>query len=52
MLLLIAILLLVGWLLGFFAFHVVAGAFHILLGLAIVLFIIHLFRAGSRRSTV
>ena len=50
MLLLLAILLLVAWLLGFFAFHVVAGAFHILLGLAVVLFIVHLFRAGSSRT--
>jgi hypothetical protein len=50
MLLTLAILLLIAWLVGFLAFHVAVGAFHILLGLAVVLFIIHLFRAGSRRT--
>ena len=47
MLLLLAILVLIAWLLGFIAFHVVSGAFHILLGLAILLFVVHVIRAGS-----
>jgi len=47
MLLLLAILVLIAWLLGFMAFHIVSGAFHILLGLAILLFVVHLIRAGS-----
>ena len=47
MLLLLAILVLIAWLLGFIAFHVVSGAFHILLGLAILLFVVHLIRTGS-----
>jgi hypothetical protein len=51
MLLLIAILLLIAWLLGFFAFHIVAAAYHILLGLAVLCFIIFLFRAGKSRTT-
>lgn len=47
MLAIIAAVLLVLWLLGFLAFHVTAGAFHILLGLAVILFIVHLFRGRS-----
>jgi len=47
MLLLLAILVLIAWLLGFIAFHIVSGAFHILLGLAILLFVVHMIRAGS-----
>lgn len=49
MLLLLAIILLIAWLLGFIAFHVTMGAIHILLGLAIVLFIWHL--VAGRRTT-
>jgi hypothetical protein len=51
MLLLLAILVLIAWLLGFIAFHVASGFFHILLGLAIVLFVVHLIRAGSGPAT-
>jgi hypothetical protein len=51
MLLILAIVFLVLWLLGFVAFHVAAGAIHILLAIAIVLFIWHLV-AGRRTTTV
>jgi len=51
MLLLLAIVLFIAWLLGFVAFHVAAGAIHILLGIAIILFIWHLV-SGRRATTV
>jgi hypothetical protein len=40
----IAAVLIVLWLLGFLAFHVTAGAIHILLMFALVLFVLHVFR--------
>jgi hypothetical protein len=51
MLLIIAIVLLVLWFLGFLAFHVTSAAIHILLGLAVIVFIWHLV-AGRRTTTV
>ena len=51
MLLFIAIAFVVLWFLGFLAFHVASGAIHILLGLAIILFIAHLF-SGARRTAI
>ena len=47
MLALIAAILLVLWLLGFFAFHVAGGLIHILLVIAIIVFIVH-FITGRR----
>jgi Family of unknown function (DUF5670) len=47
----IAVALLVLWLLGFLAFHLTAGAMHILLGLPVVAIIVHIMR-GGRSSTV
>lgn len=44
----IAIVLLVLWLLGFFAFHVTTAAIHVLLLIALVLVVLHFFR--GRRS--
>lgn len=44
MLLTIAVILLVLWALGFFAFHVAGGLIHIVLILAIVVGLVHLFR--------
>jgi len=44
----IAIVLLVLWLLGFFAFHVTTAAIHILLLIALVMVVLHFFR--GRRS--
>lgn len=40
----IAAVLLVLWLLGFFAFHVSSGLIHVLLVIGIVLFVLHLMR--------
>ena len=44
---LIAAVLIVLWLLGFFAFHVTAGFIHIVLVLGLVLLAVHLFRGRS-----
>ena len=44
MLLTIAIVLLVLWALGFFAFHVAGGLIHLVLVVAIVIGLVHLFR--------
>ena len=43
----IAVVLLVLWLLGFFAFHIGAGLIHILLVIAVIMVIINLF-SGRR----
>lgn len=44
MLLTIAVILLVLWALGFFAFHVAGGLIHLVLVVAIVIGLVHLFR--------
>ena len=44
---LIAVVLIVLWLLGFFAFHVSAGLVHILLIIGIVMLILHFFRGRA-----
>jgi len=44
MLLTIAIVLLVLWALGFFAFHVAGGLIHLVLVVAIIVGLVHLFR--------
>ena len=43
----VAMVLLVLWLLGFFAFHITAGLFHIVLGVGLVLLVLHLFSSRS-----
>ena len=43
----IAAVLIVLWLLGFFAFHVTSGLIHIVLVVGIVLLIFHLLRGRS-----
>lgn len=40
----IAVVLLVLWALGFFAFHVTAGFIHILLVIAVILVVLHFVR--------
>jgi hypothetical protein len=50
MLLVMALVLLLLWFLGFLAFHVTSSVIHIVLGLAIVLFIWHL--VAGRRTVV
>lgn len=47
MLAILGIILLVAWLLGFIAFHVTVGFIHILLALAIILFVLHFVRGSS-----
>lgn len=44
MLLAIALLLLIGWLIGFFAFHVTVFFIHILLILFVIFLILHFVR--------
>ena len=46
----IAAILLVLWLLGFFAFHVAGGLIHVLIVLAVIFFVVHL--VTGRRTTV
>jgi hypothetical protein len=41
------VVLLVLWLLGFFAFHVAGGLIHILLIIAVISLVIHFFRGRS-----
>jgi len=40
-------ILLVLWLMGFFAFHVAGGLIHLLLIVAVIALIVHLFRGRS-----
>jgi hypothetical protein len=47
MLLTLFFILLVMWLLGFFAFHVASGLIHILLIIAVISLVMHLFRGNS-----
>ena len=47
MLVTIAIILLVLWALGFFAFHVAGGLIHILLVVALIVFVVNLVRGRS-----
>ena len=44
----IAVILIIGWLLGKFAFNVGSGLIHVLLVIAIILFLVKLL--GGRRS--
>ncbi len=43
------VIFLAGWLLAWLAFHVTVGAIHILLALAVIWLVIHLFR-GRRTA--
>jgi len=43
MLLAIGVILLVLWAMGFFAFHVAGGLIHLLIVLAVISFVVHLF---------
>ncbi len=42
----IAVVLLVLWLLGFLAFHVTSGLIHIVLVVALIMFVLHFVRGG------
>jgi len=41
------VILLIMWMLGFFAFHVAGGLIHILLIIAVISLLLHLFRGRS-----
>jgi hypothetical protein len=41
------VILLVMWLLGFLAFHVAGGLIHLLLVIAVISLVVHLFRGRS-----
>ncbi|MGA3041328.1 MAG: lmo0937 family membrane protein [Bryobacteraceae bacterium] len=41
------VILLVLWLLGFFAFHIAGGLIHLLLIVAVIALVVHLFRGRS-----
>ena len=47
MLIVIAIILLVLWLLGFLVFHVAGGLIHLVLVVAIIMFVVNLLRGRS-----
>jgi hypothetical protein len=47
MFLILFLVLLVAWLLGFFAFHVAGGLIHLLLIVAVISLILHLVRGRS-----
>lgn len=47
MLYIIAVILIIAWLLGFFAFHVAGGLFHLLLVIAVVIIILKLLRGDK-----
>ena len=44
MLLILAIILLIAWLCGFLVFHVTSGLIHIIVVVAVILFILHFVR--------
>ena len=46
--LVIAAIVLIAWLVGFIGFHVVSGAFHILLGLFVAAIILHFITGRAR----
>ena len=46
MLLTIGIILLVLWLLGFFAFHVATGFIHVVLIIALIMIVVHFVKRG------
>jgi hypothetical protein len=47
MFLMLFVVLLVMWLMGFFAFHVAGGLIHLLLIIALISLVMHLFRGRS-----
>ena len=47
MLIAIAAILLVLWLLGFLVFHIAGGLIHVVLVIAVIMFVVHLLRGRS-----
>jgi len=50
MLRILAAVLIIAWLLGFTVFHVTAAFIHVLLVLAVLFLVVHLFSGRSRAS--
>jgi hypothetical protein len=50
MLLMLAIVLLVCWFLGFVAFHVTTGLIHFVLVVALIMFVLHM--VSGRRASI
>jgi hypothetical protein len=48
MLMTLAIVLLILWALGFFAFHVASGLIHVVVIVAVILLVLHFVRGGRR----
>ena len=48
MLLTIAIIILILWALGFFAFHVAGSLIHLILIIAVIVIVLHFVRGGRR----
>jgi hypothetical protein len=48
MLMILAVILLIAWLLGFVVFHVSSALIHLLIIIAIVMFILHFIRGRGR----
>ena len=44
------VIFLAGWVVAFVAFHLMAGGVHLLLALAVIFLIVHLFRGGRRAA--
>jgi len=48
MLLILAIILLIAWLCGYLVFHVTTSLVHLIVVVAVILFILHFVRGGRR----
>lgn len=46
----IAVIFLIGWLIGFVAFHIAVAAIHILLALFVIFLIVHFVRRARRHA--
>lgn len=44
----IVVILIIGWLLGGFAFHIGGDAIHIIIVIAVILLLLNIFNGGSR----
>jgi hypothetical protein len=44
----IVVILVIGWLLGGFAFHIGGDAIHIIVVIAVILLLLNIFNGGSR----
>jgi uncharacterized membrane protein len=44
----IVVILVIGWLLGGFAFHIGGDAIHVIIVIAVILLLLNIFNGGSR----